>query len=428
MTEESEELQALRSRLEEEERLYAEALEELDARVGFPLPAERLPEQPEKMARLNELWDRPPPPSGSGLGGAFRTKVDAALAPVVERQVAFNSTLVQLLNGYLEERAALDSRIKDLAAALVRYAQRLLPTVDARDRLASSLATTRSELILESFDRRQQALGRRLDGLLALRDRVEALSEEVRALRGTLDAGAPAPALAAAAERAAEDATYVAFENRFRGSAEEIEERLSDYLQMFKESAPVVDLGCGRGEFLDMLKREGVDAHGVESNAAQARACRERDLDVVDGDLVEFLRLQAEGSLGGVFASQVVEHLPPPVLQRMLGESYRALRPGGLMVLETVNPRSVTGLLEVFNRDLTHEKPLHPETLRFLTAAVGFAEARIALRSPVEPASRLQDVPTDGLPEPAARALNENVTRLNDLLYGPLEYALIARR
>jgi len=428
VADESEELQALRRRLEEEERLYAEALEELDARVGFPLPAERLPEQAEKMARLNELWDRPPPPSGSGLGGAFRSRADAALAPVVERQVAFNSTLVQVLNGYLEESASLHARLRDVSAALVRYAQRLLPTIDARDRLAASLATTRAELILEAFDRRQQALARRLDGLLALRDRVEALSEEVRALRGTLDAGPPAPGLAAAAQRAAEDAAYVAFENRFRGSPEEVEERLVDYVQMFKESSPVVDLGCGRGEFLDLLRREGIDAHGVESNAAQARACRERDLDVVDGDLLEFLRLQADSSLGGVFAAQVAEHLPPKVLQTMLAESHRALRPGGLLVLETVNPRSVVGLLEVFNRDLTHEKPLHPETLRFLAAAVGFAEARIALRSPVEPASRLQPVPVAGLPEAAARALNENLERLNDLLYAPLEYALIARR
>jgi O-antigen chain-terminating methyltransferase len=116
------------------------------------------------------------------------------------------------------------------------------------------------------------------------------------------------------------------------------------------------------------------------------------------------------------------------VLQTMIAEAHRSLRPGGLMVLETVNPRSVLGLLEVFNRDLTHEKPLHPETLRFLTAAAGFAEARIALRSPVEPASQLQEIPTEGVPEAAARAMNENVTRLNDLLYAPLEYALIARR
>jgi hypothetical protein len=82
----------------------------------------------------------------------------------------------------------------------------------------------------------------------------------------------------------------------------------------------------------------------------------------------------------------------------------------------------------VYNRDLTHERPLHPDTLAFLAAAAGFSEVRVEMRAPVEPAARLQGIPSEGLPEAAARALNENVERLNGLLYGPQEYALFARR
>ena len=189
-----------------------------------------------------------------------------------------------------------------------------------------------------------------------------------------------------------------------------------------------MDLGCGRGEFLEALRERGLDARGVEGNANVVRECREKGLDVVEGDLVDFLRAQAGGSLGGVFSAQVAEHLPPPVLVAMLAEAHRALRPGGLLLLETVNPRSVTGLLEVFNRDLTHERPLHPDTLRFLAAAAGFADVRVEMRTPVSAESQLQPVPTDGLPQPAAAVLNENVARLNALLYGCLEYALVARR
>jgi O-antigen chain-terminating methyltransferase len=129
-----------------------------------------------------------------------------------------------------------------------------------------------------------------------------------------------------------------------------------------------------------------------------------------------------------VFASQVAEHLPPAVLVESLRAAFRALRRGGLLVLETVNPRSLIGFLEVFNRDLSHEKPLHPETLSFLCAAAGFCEVRVELRSPVEADARLAEVPPEGLPPRVAEALNENVARLNGLLYGPREYALFARR
>jgi SAM-dependent methyltransferase len=231
-----------------------------------------------------------------------------------------------------------------------------------------------------------------------------------------------------ASERAAADSAYVAFENRFRGSPEEIRAKLSEYAGLFEGLAPVLDLGCGRGEFLDRLREKGIPARGVEQNAAGARACRERGLDVVDGDLLGFLRAEGDSSAGGVFAAQVAEHLPPAVLQAMLRESHRVLRPGGLLLLETVNPRSVVGFLEVYNRDLTHERPLHPETLGFLAAAAGFTDVRVELKSPVEPAATLQAVPAEGLPERAAQVLNENVARLNALLYGPQEYALLARR
>ena len=234
--------------------------------------------------------------------------------------------------------------------------------------------------------------------------------------------------MAAAAVRAAEDSGYAAFESRFRGRSEDLRERLASYVVLFEGLAPVADLGCGRGEFLELLKARGVAARGVEASAHAAAECRARGLDVSEGDLVDFLRSQPDASLGGVFAAQVAEHLPPAALQALLREAHRVLRAGGLLALETVNPRSVVGLLEVFNRDLTHQKPLHPDTLSFLAAAAGFTDVRIELRSPVEPAARLQPVPADGLPSRAAVVMNENVARLNDLLYAPQEYVLLARR
>jgi SAM-dependent methyltransferase len=421
-------LSALRARLEEEERAYASLLAALDALAALPQPAARLPEMPEQLARLNRLWEAPHAPEGGGLMGHAVRKRWEHFAPVFQRQTEFNSTLVQMLNGYLDETARLHARLAQLASALVQYLQRVLPVVDARDRVASALATTRAELVLEAFDRRQESLARRLEGLLALRDRVETVSEEVRAMQGALAAGAPPPAAASAAARASEDARYVAFENRFRGDRAELRERLAGYVDLFVGLAPVVDLGCGRGEFLELLRERGIAGRGVEMNAPAAAAGRAKGLDVVESDLVDFLRAQAPASLGGVFATQVVEHLSPAVLQDALREAHRALRPGGVLALETVNPRSVTGFLEVYLRDLTHRTPLHPDTLSFLAAAQGFTDVRVEPRSPVEAADRLQAVPAEGLPPGAAAVLNENADRLNALLYGPREYVLIARR
>jgi O-antigen chain-terminating methyltransferase len=413
-------LQKLRACLAEEEAAYAEVLGALDRLAGFALPAEKAPEVRERLERLNSLWEVAERPAGGGLGGALRQRAWDAVAPALERQSDFNAALVQLLNAHLGPLEALHAHLREIASALVHYAQRVQPFVDARSRVASALATLRSELIIESLDRRVESLS-------ALRSRMEAMTEEVHAVRAALETPPP-PEVARAAEHAAEDSAYTAFENRFRGERDEIRLRVGEYVERFRDLAPVVDLGCGRGEFLEALRSAGITARGVEMNANAVRECREKDLDVTEGDLVDFLREQPDGSLGGVFAAQVAEHLPPPVLTALLAQAYRTLRSGGLLLLETPNPRSVTGLLEVFHRDLTHERPLHPETLCFLAAAAGFTEVWTELRSPVSPEHQLRPVPSEGLPEQAVSILNENLERLNALLYGPLEYALLARR
>ncbi|MCU0241028.1 MAG: methionine biosynthesis protein MetW, partial [Vicinamibacteria bacterium] len=349
-------------------------------------------------------------------------RIVAWLSPRFARQQEFNAILVQLLNKQMEESARLQSHLRELVGACLRYFQRLLPLIDVRDRMATALATTRSDLILEAFDRRHESLARRIDGLLALRDRLEVVSEEIAAMQRP---GAAQPVMTEAISQAA---TYAAFENRFRGSREEIRERLATYAESFAKLAPVVDLGCGRGEFLEILRAQGVAARGLELNAAFASECRERGLEVETADLIAGLKRMPTDSVGGIFASQVAEHLPPAVLAEMLSEARRVLRQDGLLILETVNPRSLIGFLEIYLRDLSHERALHPETLRFMAAAAGFTDVRIEWRAPVEPAARLQPVPVEGLPERGAATMNENIARLNDLIYAPQEYALFARR
>ena len=432
MAAEPPDLTALRQRLEEESAAYADVLARLDRLASFALPHERLPRWTEQRRDLDQLSLAPPePPTGRGLRALWhrlRARLTAHVALRLERQREYDARLLGMLDEQLVEMARLHTHLRELAACLVRYFQRIEPLVDARDRLSSALATTRAELILEAFDRRQESLARRVEGLSALGDRLEALATEAHAVRETLSAAAPPPALAALAREAAEGAAYVAFQNRFRGSREEIRDRLQGYVELLGDAGPVVDLGCGRGELIELLRERGIEARGVESNASSVTAGRARGLDIVHGQLTDFLRQAPDASLGAVVAIQVAEHLPPSQLMDLIRDAQRALRSGGLLLIETINPRSVVGFLEAFTRDLTHERPLHPETLRFLVATAGFSEVRTEWRSPVEPAARLTPIPADGLPEATAQALNENVGRLNALIYGPHEYVLIARR
>lgn len=420
-------LAPLRRRLAEEEAAYAEALAELDRLAGFTLPEEEGPELLQLLAEVNAAVVAEPP-TGSGLFGLLGRRFFETLRSAVERQARVDGALVRLANLQLSRQARLNGALRALAGGIVGFAQRVDPVMDARDQLRVAEAPTDAQLVLEAFARRIEASEERCRALLALRDRLELVSEELRALRAGLAAAAPRPEAAGAALRAAPDSVYTAFENRFRGERGEIRSRQADYVPLFHGRAPVVDLGCGRGEFLDLLRAEGIAARGVDGNANAVRECRGRGLDVAEGDLVAALRSEARASLGGVFAAQVVEHLTPQALAALLAAAHEALRPDGLLVLETVNAASGLAFLEVFIRDLTHERPLHPETLRFMAAAAGFSEVRIELRSPVPDEVRLALLPSGALPPPATKVLNENLERLNALLFAPMDYALIARR
>jgi hypothetical protein len=180
-------LESLRARLDEEEAAYSQVLAALDRLASFEVPAEAAPEVRERLQRLNELWETPARPPGGGLAGALRQRAWDAVAPALQRQSEFNAALVQLLNAHLAPMEALHVRLRELASALVHYAQRVQPLVDAHGRFGSALATTRSELILETFDRRLESLDRRIEGLLDMGHRLETVAEEVRSLRGALE-------------------------------------------------------------------------------------------------------------------------------------------------------------------------------------------------------------------------------------------------
>jgi O-antigen chain-terminating methyltransferase len=263
-------------------------------------------------------------------------------------------------------------------------------------------------------------------GIRNAQERLEGMSTTLALARAELSASAEQGAAPRIREHQ-EDARYVAFEERFRGSSEEIRGKLSDYVPYLSGASPVLDLGCGRGEFLELLRDEGIEALGVDGNRDMVRRCRERGLSAEVADVVDFVTRREPASFGGIFAAQLVEHLPPRLLGEFLASCHRALRPGGRIVLETVNPRSLIALVEAFYRDLSHEKPLHPETLDFALRAAGFREVELRYSSPVPERARLLPM-TEAEAGKGASAINQNFAKLNAFLFGDQDYAAIATK
>jgi SAM-dependent methyltransferase len=227
----------------------------------------------------------------------------------------------------------------------------------------------------------------------------------------------PAPVQTVAAQPAASAIPdYFAFEARMRGSTSAVRERQQAYAADFRDAAPVLDIGCGRGEFLSVLRAAGIESRGIDADADMAAYSRGEGLDVEQADAIVYLESLGDESLGGIFAAQLVEHLPPPTLVRLLELAASKLRPGGLLVAETINPLSPLALRNYF-ADLTHAQPLVPETLALLAEQAGFREVETRFLN--EPDEKL-DVPDDPL-------IAANVRRLNELLFGPLDYAIVAR-
>jgi len=221
-------------------------------------------------------------------------------------------------------------------------------------------------------------------------------------------------------------AKYVGFEDQFRGAPEEIAARQREYVEIFASASAVLDIGCGRGEFLALLKERGVPARGIDVNDSMVEVCVQKGLDASKADALEYLRAQPPGSLGGLLAAQVVEHLDPAYLTNLLDAAYAALRPGAPIVLETINPACWFAFFESYVRDITHVRPLHPDTLKFLLQASGFGGVEIRYQAPYPEHHKLQRVaPALG---DAAETLNANVDKLNSLLFTYLDYAAIARR
>jgi len=431
------------SPIESAHREYNAALTRLDQAIQAisHWPEVNASADTSQLARLNGQWNILPggaPALGTGLRGRLSGFVWRLLGPALQQQLNFNAAVVDHLNRDAEARARADRSLTEILATmregfeglirfesfLVQFLQRITPLVDTKERA-----------VLDAIAELRTVTGIAQRAAASTQRQMERFASE---LAGG-GAGAPSPDTPSGAGQPAGTPArnesnaykYVGFEDRFRGSEEEIRARLQFYVPHFAGAADVLDIGCGRGEFLDLMREHGIKARGLDLNVAMVEVCRERGLEATHGDALEYLRSLPDGSLGGLIAVQVVEHLQPDYLVTLIETAFHKLRPGSTIALETINPTCWVAFFESYIRDLTHVRPVHPETLQYLMLAGGFNQVDIAYRSPVGDKLQAVEPPREGAGatlDQLIGAFNRNVERLNARMFTFLDYAAIGRR
>jgi O-antigen chain-terminating methyltransferase len=333
----------------------------------------------------------------------------------------------ELENGTTVELSGIDQRLAESTASLRRLDERggrvTAESAVLRSRtgaLEAALADAVkrlgwAEVAVERLERAfDEQLGERLGPLAARIERLER-AERDRGFRPWFDLDA--------------------FEARFRGTRDDILRRYEDLVPYLLGREPVLDLGCGRGEFLELLAKHGVTAYGVEVDDDLVAEVNARGLRVWPGDGLAHLETLPDESLGGIVMLQVIEHLTPQQQLSVTALAHRKLRTDGRLLIETVNPTSLYVYAHAMYLDPTHTQPVHPQYLEFLVDELGFADVGIQWRSPVPDAAlplggeRARGDVAGALPvaddaDPLQRALH----RLDPLLFGYQDYLLVATK
>jgi O-antigen chain-terminating methyltransferase len=333
------------------------------------------------------------------------------------------SQVSRQLEGFEEQIATSGKRLADLE----------IGNCEIPDRVARDLAGVQSQISrqLEGFEERIASTGRRLAdlGLQNQRIRTDISLQDRRLTMFLTEARKRLPnpfneeQIQALTARGRDilDSFYMAFEEVYRGSRGEIKERQSLYLPVLRAAGfgtarlAALDLGCGRGEWIELLAQEGWEALGVDSNESMLERCRQLGLKVERGDALEFLQSAGDATLGALTAFHVVEHLPFERLLVLIDEALRTLRPGGVFILETPNPDNLLVGASTFYLDPTHIRPIPSGALRFAVEARGFCNVEVWNLQPLPESARLPEG-ADGV-----------AARLNELLCGPRDYAVIGR-
>lgn len=270
---------------------------------------------------------------------------------------------------FLGSPSSLKRRLKSIIFRSTR------PATRRYDRVTADLATVAADLATRLAEAEEETKKARAES--------ERLELALRALTPT-----GSTSTQSAEWSAIPDEYYWAFEQRMRGSSGSVEDRLRGYEDLVVplregltgdegDRPRWLDLGCGKGEFCGLLNEWGWDAEGVDGSPAAVEACRARGIEVTLGDVLAYLETRPEDPVGGVSAIQLIEHLPRRAWVHLFEEIHRALRPGGALLLETINGQNPEAVADYFVADVTHTWPGHPETLKLMAEHAGFANVEI---------------------------------------------------
>jgi 2-polyprenyl-3-methyl-5-hydroxy-6-metoxy-1,4-benzoquinol methylase len=345
--------------------------------------------------------------------GEVRRYVD----PMISRQTEFNTSTVRIITQASQRCTELNQRQQDLETAFSSFKR------ESDKRIADCITTARNELDLK-IELTIKELFNQMDEDIHARARLAHVHEE-RIQKGQGQKSTPP------ASTSKENTNYFLFEERFRGSREDIKQRQLAFLSYFEKCSRLLDIGCGRGEFLEILKNHDIGGIGVDSDPDMVAYCRSRQLEVELSDAIAYLEILEDKSLDGIFIDQVVEHLEPDYLIRLLALCYQKMKFGYYIVIETVNPLSFVSFVN-FYIDMTHKRPVHPETLQYLLSAAGFRECEKKFFSPVSDEGRLKKIEgAAGMNETESKNVdvnNHNVEMLNTVLFGAQDYAVVGKK
>jgi SAM-dependent methyltransferase len=379
--------------------------------------------------------------------GEVRRYVD----PVISRQAGFNASAARIINQTTQKCSDLEEQSANLRRQCANLEEHCanLEKHCVNLELSSEGHTQKLKELEDSFFSGQRILDQKISRCIEMvdtaiegkideriQDHLSQMNENIHEMAwlahilenrirkelGQKNSGLPIPSA---------ELNYYLFEERFRGSRESIKQQQLAFLPFFENCSTVLDIGCGRGEFLEILRDHNIGSIGIDIDPDMIQFSRSRKLNVELIDAITYLEKIADNSIDGIFIDQVVEHLEPDYLVRMLSACFQKMKPGGNIIVETVNPLSLASFFN-FYLDMSHHKPVHPLTLHFLLESVGFRRNEIKYYSEIPEEVKLQKIHSNekisDTEQKILNTYNSNIEQLNNLLWGPRDYAIIGRK